>query len=169
MCPAVSGSAFCLGVERTDQRKDLPGNPSEAKELPERPPMYRIKRLTKVHVCPQIRVGGTSFDAPSAPEEPGFDKLLTFQRQSRTAPPPAFSKSPGIPHTSAALPDFMPPNACSVSEIIGGTGVDGGSAVREGSSLTCRSESLVAECPVDLQSTRQTSAKPRLPPGLSRS
>ena len=46
-----------------------------------------------------------------------------------------------------------------------GTGVDGGSAVREGSSLTCRSESLVAECPVDLQSTRQTSAKP---PGLSR-
>ena len=47
----VSDSAFCAGVARADQSKDLLGNPSETKELPERPPLYRIEGLTKVHVC----------------------------------------------------------------------------------------------------------------------
>ena len=40
ICPrrAVSDSAFCAGVECTDQRKNLLGNPSEAEKFPEPPP-----------------------------------------------------------------------------------------------------------------------------------
>ena len=42
----VSDSAFCVGVARTDKSKDLLGNPSEMKELPE-PLCIESKALRK--------------------------------------------------------------------------------------------------------------------------
>ena len=67
ICPrrAVSDSAFCAGVECTDQRKNLLGNPSEAEKFPEPPPYVPTRMPYEGPHMLQKKVAGTPFSVPT--------------------------------------------------------------------------------------------------------